>query len=120
MKKNYRHKAHKKGELQNKILLIIMHVFRYLLAATFIFSGFVKAIDPLGTAYKIEDYLISFNPSFIALFPIALPISIALSGFELIVGLNYLLNISPIILLNSTSDKTGLILSNETGSFTLA
>lgn len=94
MKKNYRHKAHKKGELQNKILLIIMHVFRYLLAATFIFSGFVKAIDPLGTAYKIEDYLISFNPSFIALFPIALPISIALSGFELIVGLNYLLNIS--------------------------
>ncbi len=94
MKKNYRHKAHKKGELKNKILVIIMHVFRYLLAATFIFSGFVKAIDPLGTAYKIEDYLISFNPSFIALFPIALPISIALSGFELIIGLNYLFNIS--------------------------
>ena len=94
MKKNYRHKAHKKGELKNKILLIIMHVFRYMIAATFIFSGFVKAIDPLGTAYKIEDYLISFNPSFIALFPIALPISIALSGFELIVGFNYLVNIA--------------------------
>lgn len=94
MKKNYRHKAHKKGELKNKILLIIMHVFRYMIAATFIFSGFVKAIDPLGTAYKIQDYLISFNPSFIALFPIALPISIALSGFELIVGFNYLVNIA--------------------------
>ena len=30
---------------------------RLLLAATFILSGFVKAIDPLGTQYKIHDYL---------------------------------------------------------------
>lgn len=30
---------------------------RLLLATTFLFSGFVKSIDPLGTYYKMQDYL---------------------------------------------------------------
>lgn len=36
---------------------IAVNVCRLLLAATFIFSGFVKANDPLGTVYKLEDYI---------------------------------------------------------------
>jgi uncharacterized membrane protein YphA (DoxX/SURF4 family) len=40
---------------------ILVEISRIILGFTFIFSGFVKAVDPLGTAYKIEDYLAAFN-----------------------------------------------------------
>ena len=36
---------------------VAVNICRLLLALTFIFSGFVKAVDPLGTQYKIHDYL---------------------------------------------------------------
>ena len=34
---------------------IIVNVCRFVVATTFVFSGFVKAIDPIGTQYKIHD-----------------------------------------------------------------
>ena len=55
----------------NKVLHIISSVARTLLAVTFLFSGFVKAIDPLGTVYKIEDYLKAFGGFFTDLLPLA-------------------------------------------------
>ena len=36
---------------------LIVNICRLVLATTFILSGFVKAVDPLGTQYKIDDYL---------------------------------------------------------------
>ena len=40
---------------------VITTVCRFVLAVVFIFSGFVKAIAPLGTQYKIQDYLDAFG-----------------------------------------------------------
>ncbi len=36
---------------------LIVNICRFLLGITFTLSGFVKAVDPKGTQYKIEDYM---------------------------------------------------------------
>lgn len=46
---------------QHRIIRIGTTVCRFVLAVVFIFSGFVKAIDPLGTQYKIQDYMDAFG-----------------------------------------------------------
>lgn len=43
------------------LLKIIVECSRLLLGVTFIFSGFVKAVDPVGFAIKIGDYLTAFG-----------------------------------------------------------
>ena len=45
------------AKIKSLLLTVVVNVCRFLLAATFIFSGFVKANDPLGTVYKLEDYV---------------------------------------------------------------
>ena len=66
---------------------------RLIIGLVFVFSGFVKAIDPLGSTYKIEDYFTAFGGFFTSLSFIALPASIALSTLELVIGLNLLFQI---------------------------
>ena len=36
---------------------LLVNICRLVVALTFILSGFVKAVDPLGSQYKLEDYL---------------------------------------------------------------
>ena len=58
---------------------VVTTVCRFVLAVVFIFSGFVKAIDPLGTQYKIQDYLDAFG--WTGVFPESVPfIAAALLG----------------------------------------
>ena len=57
-----------------------------MLAVTFILSGFVKAVDPLGTQYKIADYLQAMGlGAYVADF-ITLGASILLSATEFVLG----------------------------------
>lgn len=72
---------------------IALQIGRILFGAVFVFSGFVKAIDPLGSTYKIEDYLHHFGGFLESMADYAFPLAIALSTLELIIGLNMIFRI---------------------------
>ena len=40
----------------HRVVYVGVNVCRFLLAVVFLFSGFVKANDPMGTVYKVQDY----------------------------------------------------------------
>ncbi len=71
----------------NTITKMAVNVGRLLLATTFIFSGYVKAIDPLGTQYKITDYLQVFGLGSVIPDWMTLVTSIALSTLEFSIGI---------------------------------
>lgn len=68
-------------------------VSRVVIGAVFTFSGFVKAVDPLGFTYKTEDYLVALGPFFENFIPLALVAAIVLSAIELLIGINLLFGI---------------------------
>lgn len=64
---------------------------RYLLAIVFTFSGFVKGIDPWGTAYKLIEYFTAFHLEIFNNF--ALPFAVILCVLELYIGLLLLFDV---------------------------
>ncbi len=64
-----------------------------MLGATFVFSGFVKAVDPLGTYYKIQDYLTAFGMQQLLPDIVPLLMSVLLAVLEFAVGMHLLLGI---------------------------
>jgi uncharacterized membrane protein YphA (DoxX/SURF4 family) len=43
----------------------LLFIARMVTGLVFIFSGFVKAIDPLGSAVKFEEYFMAFHVDFL-------------------------------------------------------
>lgn len=68
---------------------IITTISRVLVGLLFIFSGFIKANDPLGFSYKLVEYFEVFGTHF--MIPMALPIAIFICIFEIILGFNLLI-----------------------------
>ncbi len=65
----------------------VVNIARLVLAIVLILSGFVKAIDPLGTQYKIADYLAAMHLGQYALDTLTLGASVLLSAFEFGIGI---------------------------------
>jgi len=72
-----------------------MHPFlwftQYFVGSLLIFSGMVKAVDPLGTAYKMADYFTLLLPSLSFMKPYALPFALIMIVLEVVLGINLIL-----------------------------
>ena len=69
-----------------KIQWACVNVCRLVVALTFILSGFVKAVDPLGTQYKIHDYLAAAGMADIVPDVVTLGLSVLLAAVEFSMG----------------------------------
>lgn len=69
-----------------KLRITAVNVCRFVLAATFIFSGYVKAIDPLGTLYKLKDYAVAMSLNGLLPDWALVGVAIALGALEFALG----------------------------------
>ncbi len=74
------------GKVKAVALTVLVNVCRILLGATFVFSGFVKAIDPIGTQYKLQDYLSAVGMGAFVPDIVTLLASLALAALEFSLG----------------------------------
>lgn len=72
--------------MKERLLKIGVNLARLILAVTFIFSGYVKAVDPLGTQYKIQDYLEALGLPGVVPDWLTLLTSVVLAGVEFALG----------------------------------
>ena len=73
------------------LLKLIVHLSRIFVGAMFIFSGFVKLVDPIGSQYKFEEYFSKGVLNLEFLIPYALPFSLVLIIVEIMLGVSLLL-----------------------------
>jgi len=59
-------------------------ICRTLVGLVFIFSGFVKGVDPLGSTYKFQEYFIAYNLNWLHGF--ATPLAVILCLIEFVLG----------------------------------
>ena len=70
---------------------IVVQLSRILVGALFIFSGFVKLVDPIGSQYKFQEYFSESVLNMEFLIPYALPFAILLIVAEILLGVMILI-----------------------------
>ena len=68
---------------------IILNLFRVLVGVLFIFSGLIKANDPLGLSYKMDEFFEVLHLTFLS--PYSLAFSVIMNVFEIVAGVAVLL-----------------------------
>lgn len=63
---------------------IILNLLRIIVGVLFIFSGVVKANDPLGLSYKMDEFFEVLHLTFLS--PYSLGFSVIMNAFEIIAG----------------------------------
>ncbi len=75
---------------------LLVQFSRFAVGALFVFSGFVKAVDPRGTAIKLDKYYIAWSDQVgdwvLNLSALSLPLSYLIVSFELILGVFLIVN----------------------------
>ncbi len=74
---------------KSHVLKALMNSSRILVGAVFVFSSFVKGIDPLGSMYKFNDYFIAFKIGFLE--PVSLILAFLLAVVEFSIGIALIL-----------------------------
>ena len=74
---------------------LIVQLARLLVGITFVFSGLVKLVDPLGSSYKFQEYFGADVLNLEFLIPYALPFSIILILIELLLGITLIMGYLP-------------------------
>lgn len=80
-------------EKERTVKTVAAAVARVVLGTVFVLSGAVKAIDPTGTVYKIEDYLKAFGGFFNDWMPLAPVAAVCLIALEFVLGVCLLSNV---------------------------
>ncbi len=73
---------------------LLIFLFRIIVGAVFVFSGFVKAVDPLGSCYKFTDYFnLAFDMPYMAEW--SLPLAFFLAALEFTTGIMLIFKLKP-------------------------
>ena len=74
---------------------LLIQLIRILVGALFVFSGFVKLVDPIGSQYKFQEYFSESVLNMEFLIPYALPFAILLIVAEILLGVMVLIGYKP-------------------------